>query len=243
MREERFRRWVKRLASIVPIYGFMFFFGPVAWQLWMALRLDFISLEEARRCVLSPCTVSISGVLFVLDTASLAWGMGRVGAGEDGKMASRMAVHCVSLLMFATIGTVASMSTLSGAYGGRVFPPLKIMVGALNGTSMCCVFFADATVSVATLIVPPGRPVHGTKGGILSLTRSFNAWLFALGLPLFIVSSLVAASMGGRAMTGASMPGLIVSMAMPVTMGSLLCIRADKRITVLRGSVGKESTQ
>lgn len=157
-------------------------------------------------------------------------------------MASRMAVHCSSLLLFATIGTAASMSTVSGAYGGRAFPPLKVMVGALNGTSMCCVFFAGATVSVATLLLSPGRPVNETERGILALTRSFNASLFALGLPLFIVSSLAAASMGDEAMTGASMPGLIVSMAMPVTMGSLFFIRADKRIAALRGRVGKEST-
>ena len=78
---------------------------------------------------------------------------------------------------------------------------------------------------------------------ILALTRSFNVWLFAMGLPLFVATSLVAASLGSRALTRTSISSLIASLALPVTMGSVLFIRADKGIAALQGVVGKEFAQ
>lgn len=243
MHEDNVRHRVKSLARIAPIYGFMFFFGPVAWQLWMALRLDYVSLDEARRCLLSPCTAGIAGILFVLDMANLARGMERIGAGKDGAISRRMAVHCVSLLLFATIGTAISMSTLSGAHGGRGFPLFKMSVGALNGASMCFVFYTGVTMGVAARLVPLERRDNKAVCRILALTRSFNVWLFAMGLPLFVATSLVAASLGSRALTRTSISSLIASLALPVTMGSVLFIRADKGIAALQGVVGKEFAQ
>jgi len=243
MRDECFYNMMKRAALIVPIYGFMFFFGPVAWQLWMALRLGFVSLEEARRCLLSPYTVCIAGILFLVNTANLVWGMERISAGKDGAFFGRMAVHYVSLLLFATIGTAASMSMLSGASGGRVFPPLKMIVGALNGASMCFAFYTGATMAVAARLVPLQRRQNKDERGILTLTRSLNVSLFAIGVPLFIVTNLAAAALGGRMLTSASMYQLFASMAMPLVMGSMLFIRADKRVAGLLGSLRKELTQ
>jgi len=243
MHYDSFRRRVKRLARIAPIYGFIFFFGPVAWQLWMAIRLCFVSLAEVRQCLLSPHTVFIAIILFSLNMANLASGMERIGAGKGGNISNRMAVHCVSILLFATIGTSASMSILSGAYGGRVFPPLKMIVGSLNGASMCFVFYAGATMAVAACLVPPERRRNTAECRIFALARSFNVWLFAMGLPLFVVTSLAAASLSGRALVSASKFWLLVSMAMPVTMGSVLFIRADKGLAAMQRVVGKECTQ
>jgi hypothetical protein len=221
----------------------MFFFGPVAWQLWMALRLRFVSLEEARRCLFSPYAAGIAGILFVVNIVNLAWGMERIGAGKGRAISRRMAVHCISILLFAIIGTATSMSMLSGAYGGRVFPPLKMIVGALNGASMCFIFYAGATMAVAARLVPPERRHNTTERRVLALTRSFNTWLFVLGVPLFVATSLAAAALGDSASMSASIYRLLVSMAMPVTMGSIVFIRAYKGIAVLQGVVGKEIPQ
>jgi len=71
------RRRVKILVRIAPIHGFMFFFGPAAWQLWMALRLGFVSPEEALRCLLSPRTAG--SVLFIRADKDIAALRGSVG--------------------------------------------------------------------------------------------------------------------------------------------------------------------
>lgn len=244
MRNEDHHRRVRNLARIAPIYGFMFFFGPVAWQLWMSLRLGFVSLEEARRCLLSPCMVCIAISLFSLNMANLAWGIERIGAGKDGAIMRRMAVHFVSLLVFATIGTTASMSMLSVSTGGSVTPLVKLIVGASNGASMCCVFYATSTAGAAACLVSPlgqsNEAERHTRSGTLAGTRAFNRWVFALGLPLFIATSLVAVSLSGRALTGRPMLWLYASMAVPVTMSSILFIRADRRLTSLRKPIRKE---
>ena len=228
----------KTLARIAPAYCFMFFFGPVAWQLWMALRLGFVSLDESRRCLFSPWTICIAVLLFALNMASLARGMERIGAGEDGAAPRRMAIHFASVLAFATIGTAAAMSALSGAGAGGLPAPHRMIIGSLNGASMCFMFYAAATSSVIERLAPPER--RPSESGILPLTRMFNAWLFAMGLPLFIATSLTAATLG----SGTSGPGrtlrLLASMAVPVTMGSVLFIRSDRRIAALSGVVGKE---
>jgi hypothetical protein len=235
--------WARSLARIAPIYCFMFFVGPVVWQLWMALRLGYVSLEDSRRCLLSPCTILIAVLLFALNMASLARGMGKLGAKEDGAISRRMSIHCASLLAFATIGTAASMSTLSGADGGGPSSPLKMIVGSLNGASMCFVFYAASTVGALALLVTPERRRSEGERRALARTRAFNAWLFAMGLPLFIATSLIAASMGGGALARASTPWLLASMALPVTMGSALFIRADRRIAALMGAAGKETAR
>ena len=233
------RRRLQNLVRIAPIYGFMFFFGPVAWQLWMALRLGFVSVEEASRCLLSPAMVCIAIILFILNMANLAWGIERIGAGKDGAIPNRMAIHFVSLLVFATVGTAASMSTLSESTGGSESPLVKMIVGASNGTAMCCIFYATSTAGVAAHLVSPlGKP-NEVERQTLTVTRAFNRWLFALGLPLFIASNIIAASLSGRALTGWSMLWLPASMAVPVAMSSILFIRADKRLTSLRNLSGR----
>jgi len=216
----------------------MFFFGPVAWQLWMALRLGFVRLDESRRCLLSPPTIVMAALLFVLNVASLPGGVERIGMGGKGAVPRRMALHFASLLAFAAIGTVVSMSALSGAGGGGISPRLKTIVGSLNGGSMCFVFYATSTASVIERLASPERRPSG--GGILALTRAFNAGLFAMGLPVFIATSLVAASLGGGIQGPGRTVRLLASLAVPVTTGSVLFIRADKRIASLRGAAGKE---
>lgn len=230
----------KTIARIAPAYCFMFFFGPVAWQLWMAMRLSLVSLEESRRCLLSPLTICIAVFLFALNAASLARGVKKIAAGQEGEVPRRMAVHCASLLGFATVGTVAAMSALPGADGGGLSRPLKMIIGSLNGASMCFVFYASSTASVIARLMPPeGRP-RGNYRSILERTRTFNARLFALGLPLFPAASLAAASLGGCNSTAGSTLRLLASMVVPVTMGCILFFRADRRIASLRGVVGKE---
>jgi len=238
MSTENSRGRAKSLARIAVVYCFMFFFGPVAWQLWMALRLGFVRLDESRRCLLSPPTVVLAALLFVLNVASLQGGVERLSLGGNGAAPRRMALHFASLLAFATIGTFVSMSALSGAVGGGLSPRLKIIVGSLNGGSMCFVFYAMSTASVIERLASPDWRPSG--GGILALTRVFNAGLFAMGLPLFIATSLVAASLGGSVQGPGRTVRLLASLALPVTMGSVLFIRADKRIAALRIAVGKE---
>lgn len=239
------RRRVVNLVRIAPIYAFMFFFGPLAWQLWMSLRLGFVSLEEARPSLLSPRIECIAIGLFILNMANLARGIEKAGTGKDGVILRRMVVHFVSLLAFATLGTAASVSMLSGSTGGSVSPLARMMVGALNGASMCFIFYSSSTAGVAArLVLPFSQPSEAerrTLAATLAATRSFNRWLFALGLPLFIATSLVAVSLSGRTLTGSSMLWLYSSMAVPVAMSSILFTRSDKRLTSLRESFRKES--
>ncbi|MCK7514819.1 MAG: hypothetical protein MZV70_69675 [Desulfobacterales bacterium] len=122
--------------------------------------------------------------------------------------------------------------------GGGISPRLKTIVGSLNGGSMCFVFYATSTASVIERLASPERRPSG--GGILALTRAFNAGLFAMGLPVFIATSLVAASLGGGIQGPGRTVRLLASLAVPVTTGSVLFIRADKRISSLRGAAGKE---
>jgi hypothetical protein len=240
MRNEQLRGRAKDLARIAPTYFFMYFLGPVVWQLWMALRLGFVSLEESRRCLLSPYTIAIEVFLFALNTANLARGMRSVRAEVEGAAPLRLAIHCASLLAFATIGTAASMSALSGSAGGESFTPLKLIVGSLNGASMCFAFYTASTASaIARLATPGGRSSEGERR-LLARTRAFNAWLFAIGTPLFIATSLAAASLGDGASAAGATARLLASMAVPLTMGGALFVRADGRIASLLGATGKE---
>ncbi len=230
----------KTIARIAPAYCFMFFFGPVAWQLWMAMRLGLVSLEESRRCLLSPLTICVAVFLFALNAASLARGVERIAAGQDGEVPRRIAVHCASLLAFATIGTVAAMSALPGVGGPS--STLRRILGSLVGASMCFLFYAASTASVVARLMPPEGQPRGDYRSILARTRAFNARLFALGLPLFPAASLAAAFFDGGAPVSGRALRLTASLAVPVTMGCVLFIRADRKIAALADSDGKEYT-
>jgi hypothetical protein len=240
MSNENWGARAKGLARNASLYFFMYFLGPVVWQLWMALRLGFVSLDESRRCLLSPITVSIAVLLFLINVASLAKGAERIREGKEGAAPFRMAVHCASLLAFATIGTAAAMSALYGADTGGIHPSFKLVVGSLNGASMCFVFYAASSAGAVASLSPPGRRSNESERRLLARMRAFNAWLFAIGLPLFIATSLAAARLGGGASTAGDMRLLLASMAVPLIMGSTLFFRADKKIASLRDAVGKE---
>ena len=231
----------KRLARIVPTYCFMYFLGPVLWHAWMSFRLGFLALEESCRCLLSPWAIAIAVLLFTLNVASLAKGVERNGEGEGERAAAgRVAVHFASLVAFATIGTAASMCALRGADAGGLPPLLKLVVGSLNGASMCFVFYASSSASLIARISPPGRGSSEGRRRILSMSRACNALLFAIGLPLFLATSLSAARLGGGIPTDRGMNRLLASLVVPATMGSALFIRADRRLASAPGGDGKE---
>lgn len=231
----------KCLARIAPTYCFMYFLGPVLWHAWMAFRLGFLTLEESCRCLLSPWVISIAALLFTLNAASLAKGMERIGEGEGERVGERrMAVHFASLVAFATIGTASSMCALRGADAEGLPPLLTLVIGSLNGASMCFVFYASSSASLIARISPPGRGSSEGRRGILAMARACNALLFAIGLPLFLATSLVAARLGGGIPTDRGMIRLLASMAVPATMGSALFIRADRRLAAAPGADGKE---
>jgi hypothetical protein len=239
MRNERLGDRAKSIARTAPIYCFIFFIGPVVWQLWLALKPGLVTLKESRRCLLSPYAICIAVFLFALNMASLARGTERIGAGEDGAAPRRIAIHCASLLTFATIGTAVSMSALFGADDGGPSTPIKMIIGSLNGASMCFVFYAASTASVIARLAPPKRRPSEGERMIFAMIRTFNTWLFAIGMPLFIATSLAAASLRDCPSAAGPTLWLLASMAVPVTMGSALFIRADKRIASLLGADGK----
>ena len=235
--------WVGRakcLARIAPMYCFMYFLGPIIWQAWMALRLGLVSLGESRRCLTSPATISIALFLFALNMANLAKGAERIGAVADGRVSRRLAVHRASLLAFAAIGTTASMSALLGAQAGEPFPPRRLAVGALNGASMCFMFYASSTAGAIAHLAPPGGRLSENEREAVARTRAFNSCLFAIGLPLFIATSLVAARLDGDFPADRDVIRLLASLALSVAMGSALFLRADKRIAASSGAVGKK---
>lgn len=227
------------LARIASIYCFMYFLGPVLWHAWMVFKLGFLTLEESRRCLLSPWAIAIAAFLFMLNAASLAKGMERIGEGERAGE-RRMAVHFASLLAFATIGTAASMGALRGADAGGLPPLLKPVVGSLNGASMCFVFYASSSASLIARISPPGRGSSEGRRGILSMSRACNALLFAIGLPLFLATSLAAACLGGGIPTDRGIIRLLASLAVPAAMGSAMFIRADRVLAAAPVADGKE---
>ncbi len=224
----------KSLARIVPTYCFMYFLGPVLWHAWMALRLGLLTLEESCRCLLSPWAISIAAFLFILNVASLANGMERNGEGAGERAVKRrMAVHFASLFAFATIGTVASMSALHGADSGGIPPQLKLVIGSINGFSMCFVFYASSSANLIACILPPERGSGESRRRILAMARAYNSRLFAVGLPLFLATSLAGARLGGGIPTDRGMIRLLASIAVPVTMGSFLFIRADRGLAAV----------
>jgi hypothetical protein len=209
-------------------------------QVRMSLRLGLVSLQESRRCLLSPATISIAVILFAINVANLARATTRLDAAKERTGPRRMAVHCASLLAFATIGTAASMSALPVAVAEGFPSSLKPLVGSLNGASMCFVFYAASTASAVARLFPPDLR-SSDRGRLLpARTRAFNAWLFAVGLPLFIATSLVAFRLGGAASATGAAHSLLLSMAVPLTMGSALFIRADRRLASLQNGARKE---
>jgi hypothetical protein len=241
MSSENWRVRAKGLAWNAPIYCFMYFAGPVIWQLWLALRLGFLSMEESRRCLLSPATISIAGVLFAINMANLSRRRLGIDAGEAGNAPRGMAVHCASLLAFATIGTAASMSALAVSETGGLLRSQRMIVGSLNGASMCFAFYAASTASAVARLSPPGKPGGEGERRLLARIRTFNAGLFAIGLPLFIATSMTAARLSSLASDTGKSRLLLVSMAVPVAMGGVLFFRADRRLVLLQGAARKKT--
>ena len=231
--------------KIVFLYFYMYFIGPLIWGIWMVFRLRIITLQECYHCILSPVTITIFILCFLFNLIYMKRLLNEVSGLPDTINAetskpywmSLLKVHCISIILFGTIGTFVSLSMLSTnmlsffkiTSGDWLF---KTVIGALSGASLVFLFYIMFSVIIITTVIDSIKTMQSNaKKRILVRLKLFNLILYIIGLVLFIgtaVASLIYRNINFEFDNDTLI--FLVTLALPVFMSGFLYYKSNKKI-------------
>lgn len=224
---------------ITLLYLYMYFVGPLIWGLWMVKRLGIITAQEFVHCLLSPVSLSIFVLLFLLNLVHTGYAAER-HSGYGKGIRSILKVHCISIVVFGILGTPLFLSGLSREHMDQVSMTadswiIKAAIGSMSGIALIFLFYALFSVMVFDNLKHFFK-AEEIRDSMVSL-KKFNAAVYSLGLLSFLTSATLAylvrmQKTGAKAEIGDILLYFAFT-AVPVLMSLLLYKKSVKRIRIV----------